>query len=36
MTLETYDEERITYILDLIKKYPETARLFHANMGYFS
>lgn len=37
ISVYTYDdEERITHILDLIKKYPETARLFHAYMGYFS
>lgn len=37
MTVYAYDdEERITHILDLIQKYPETARLYHADMGFFS
>ena len=37
MTTYAYDdEERITYILDLIQKYPETARIYHACMGFFS
>ena len=37
MTTYAYDdEERITYILDLIQKYPETARLYNACMGFFS
>lgn len=30
------DKDRIFHILDLIQKYPETARLYHADMGFFS